>query len=101
MPRYDYLCPNCGDECERQSTISQRKHQRCDQCDTVLDQIYKPQPHYKPFHGYFDIGLGVEVTGKQQRAKVMRAIDADFRDPPSKGDASARLDKINEMRARR
>lgn len=98
MPMYDYLCPKCGDECEKLAPVSQRQNQKCAQCGETLDQIHKPQRHYKPFNPYFDIGLGVEVQDKAHRAKVMRQNGLDFRDHISKGDLSKRNDKIADQK---
>src|SRR5687768_17059861 len=99
MPRYDYLCEGCGDESERQSTITARNDQKCELCGGTLGLIWKPATSFQPFTPYFDIGLGVDVTDKNHRAKVMRQNALDFREPPKAGDRTARLDKIHERKA--
>jgi putative FmdB family regulatory protein len=98
MPRYDYLCQTCNEESEGQVRVDDRHKQVCAACSGPLTLIYKPQVKYVPFNGYFDTGLGVEVTGRMQRQKIMGKLSADFRDPPSRGDTSARLDRIAEQR---
>ena len=50
------------------------------------------------FSNYYDEGLDVEVTGRQQRQRVMRDLKADFRERPSPGERSARRDKAHERR---
>jgi len=77
-----------------------RHEQKCG-CGYTLTMIHKPTPHYRPFEPYFDEGLGVHVTGKQHRRRVMRDLGFDFRDHMSKGDQSMRLDKVNEARKRK
>jgi putative FmdB family regulatory protein len=98
MPTYDYLCPKCGDECERIAVIANRNDQKCSQCGEQLDRIMKPQRHFKPFNPYFDMGLGVEVTSPGQRKAEMRKNGFDFKDHPSKGQTSARMDKIADKK---
>ena len=50
------------------------------------------------FQNYYDLGLDVDITGRQHRQRVMRDLKVDYRDPPSKGDRSARIDKMMEKR---
>lgn len=100
MPLYDYQCKGCGREVEKSAPMAERHNQTCDVCHDELEILFKPTPRYKPFNGYFDEGLGVEVTGRQHRQRVMRDLGMDFRDHPSKGDLNARKDKCNEVRKR-
>jgi len=102
MPLYDYRCPKCG-PVEQFSLVDFRNDQKCETCGSALELIPFPQPKhdYTPFHPYFDEGLGVEVTGRDQRRRVMNGLHVDFRDHPSKGDESARRDKCEAMRKSR
>ncbi len=99
MPLYDYRCPECKEEIERSATIAERHNQTCETCGGPLEKIPKPTPRYVPFQNYFDLGLGVEVTGRDHRRRVMRDLNCDHRDPPSKGDISARRDWAAQQRA--
>lgn len=47
----------------------------------------------KGFEPYFDLGLGKEVTGWGDIRQEMRRKHMDFRDHPSKGAISARVDR--------
>lgn len=98
MPLYDYRCKSCSWEGEKMAPIAVRHSQKCDTCDGKLEMIFKPQPRYVPFQNYFDIGLGVEITGRDHRRRVMRDLQCDHRDPPSTGDISARKDWAAEAR---
>lgn len=98
MPLYDFRCGGCEVELERPARIVDRHTQVCEECGGPLTLIPKPQPKYVPFHSYFDIGLGVEVTGRDHRRRVMRDNALDYRDIPRPGDRTARQDKIHERK---
>lgn len=51
-----------------------------------------------PFSNYFDEGLGVDITGRDHRRRVMRDLHCDHRELPTKGDKSARRDKIEQRK---
>jgi hypothetical protein len=70
----------------------------CKECGETLTKVYRPQRHYKPFQSYFDESLGVEITGRDHRRRVMRDMQVDFKDHPSKGDLDARRDRCMEIR---
>jgi hypothetical protein len=78
----------------------------CGRCGKVVEIGSWPFcPHGKahPARGFeprFDIGLGREVTGWGDVRQAMRDEHLDFRDHPSPGDTSARLDKIAEKQRR-
>lgn len=100
MPLYDYTCPKCGIR-EQFSLIAHRNDQRCEECGSSLTLIPHPPPKknpYKPFNPYFDEQLGVMITGRDHRRRVMRDQKCDFRDHPSEGQLSARRDWANEIR---
>lgn len=99
MPLYDYECDQCGAESERMALMAERNSQKCE-CGGALIIVHRPTPRYKPFNNYFDIGLGVEITGRDHRRRVMRDLGMDFRDHPSPGDTTARKDRCNEARKR-
>lgn len=98
MPLYDYECPDCGFEGEIAARMDDRKNQPCPKCTTILMQVHRPTPRYRPFNPYFDIGLGEEITSYAHRRRVMKSQGMDYRDHPSPGDTSARLDKIADTR---
>lgn len=104
MPIYDYNCPNCG-HVEQYSPVSTCEEQkRCSTCGADLEWIRFPKPRngeYRPFEPYFDEGLGVMVTGREHRRRVMRDQQCDFRDHPSPGQISARKDWANQQRKER
>ena len=102
MPLYDYHCPSCDVDLEHFAPMADRRNQKCPTCGAPLGApIPKPQPRYVPFHPYFDEGLGVFVTGRNHRRRVMREFNCDFRDHPSRGDESARVDKAYENKKAR
>lgn len=84
----------------------------CDRCyKAILDEsqhglnICPMEPRRdivagKGFEAHFDIGLGRYVTGWGDIRKGMREEHLDFRDHPSPGARSARLDKVNERKKR-
>lgn len=98
MPLYDYECTECGFEGEQFALMADRSTQKCPKCATILTQVHRPTPRYRPFNAYFDIGLGQEITSLAHRKRVMKAQAMDYRDHPSPGDSSARLDKIADSR---
>lgn len=81
-------------------------------CDRCYKQIEDPSEHglnlcpleprrdahSKGFEPYFDIGLGRYVTGWGDIRKGMREEHLDFREHPTRGELSARADKMNEAR---
>lgn len=106
MPLYDYRCSNPGcDQFEVEFELivpmAARHEQFCDTCNKQLEKLDRPTHQYKPFHNYFDEGLGVEITGRDHRRRVMRDLQMDYRDHMSIGDRTARLDKCNEQRKER
>jgi len=100
MPLYDYECACCGIELEQMVPMAVRHSARCPTCSGSLNLVFRPTPRYVPFHPYFDIGLGVDVTGRDFRRRYMRDHALEHRDPPRPGDRSARFDRINEARKR-
>lgn len=103
MPLYDYRCTNhrCDSfdvEFERMTFMVDRHDQKCDTCGDPLEKLDRPTPRYKPFQNYFDLGLGVEVTGRDHHRRLLRDMNAVQRDPPSKGDISARKDWAAQAR---
>ena len=57
----------------------------------------QPRPAFEP---YFDVGLGRYVTGWGDVRQGMREHHLDFRDHPTRGDLSARRDRIEEGKRR-
>lgn len=99
MRMIDYHCPGCGMDDEY--LVRGDEDPRCNvcrKCGHALEVVVRPQRHYKPFEPYFDEGLGVMVTGKMHRRRVMRDLGMDFKDHMSKGDQTARIDKAMERR---
>ena len=80
----------------------------CERCGHILRVADSPWcrdghapvlPDRTPlFQNYYDVGLGVEITGRDQRRRVMRDLKCDHRDPPKKGDVSTRLDRVHAQR---
>lgn len=101
MPLYAYHCSNCDARLERLVLMDERHSQSCELCGSPLDKQDAPDPHYKPFHNYFDEGLGVAITGRDHRRRVMREMKCDYRDHMSKGDQSARIDRAQAAKAER
>jgi hypothetical protein len=68
--------------------------------------VYTPRPHERsvqtaPFVAYYDHGLGMEITGLGDRQAEMRRNNLHYREHPSKGDLSARRDRLEERRRAR
>jgi hypothetical protein len=64
------------------------------------------RPHGKSvqtnaFVTYFDIGLGVQIDSLGQRWRVMKDQHVDYRDKLSRGDLSARRDRIEQQKRER
>lgn len=94
MPRYDVDCPKCG--IHERFKIMDARHDPCDTCGGPIELLFTSSTPSKGFEAYFDMGLGVEVTGIGDRKVVMRREKLDYRDHPSPGEMSARRDKANE-----
>lgn len=101
MPLYDYRCGTCNAEFELFAPMDKRHDQTCGTCGSKLEMMWKAQPSYAPFSPYFDEGLGVMITGRDHRRRVMRDQHCDFRDHPSPGQISARKDWANQKRKER
>lgn len=68
--------------------------------------ITTPRPHdrsvqLQPFVPYFDYGLGEYVTSLGDRWAAMKRHGLDYKDHPTKGDLSARRDRIEQQKAAR
>lgn len=99
MPTYDVHCPNCGIY-ERFSWKVEQRRDPCEKCGAEVDTVQSLGTKTTGFEPYFDIGLGVDVNGAGDRRAAMRKLNADYREPPSLGDRSARADRINETKKR-
>ncbi len=98
MPRYDRKCKQCGREWERVSTIADRMAP-CETCGGEVLEVWKPSvQNAYGFVAYWDYGLGREITGLGDRHQEMRAQHLEYRDKMSKGDMSARHDKIHQAK---
>lgn len=102
-PLYDYQCQRCETEEEIFAPMAERHAQSCERCGEPLRLILRPTPHYDPTQQdtYYDEGLGVEITGRDHRRRVMRDLKCDHRERPRPGDMSARADRCNELRKER
>lgn len=98
MPNYDVECPTCGTY-ERFKKIADRRDP-CDKCGSLVDVLITASHKTTGFEPYFDYGLGIEVTGQGDINKMKREHNLYDKDPPSKGEVSARRDRINEKRKR-
>ncbi len=99
MPRYDVECPNCGTH-ERVRSVADRR-QPCDTCGSPVELLFSASTSSKGFEPYFDYGLGHTITGVGHRKQLMRGEHLDYRDHPSKGDQSARLDRVHAAKRQR
>ena len=66
-------------------------------CITTI-RPHEPVLPYVPFTEYFDIGLGETVTSFADRWRFMRQKGLQYRDLPSKGELSARRDRIEQQK---
>lgn len=98
MPLYQYYCKHCDKDVEIIAAVAARHDQPCPSCGGRLEKVQRPMTDKSIFQPYMDEGLGVFITGRDHRRRVMRDLQCDFRDHMSKGDRSARLDKINQQR---
>jgi hypothetical protein len=53
---------------------------------------------HHPFIPYFDFALGKQIDSHAQRWTEMKAAKVDYRDKLSKGDLSARRDKVEQQK---
>lgn len=97
MPTYDLRCLSCGREWERISLIASRRDP-CEECGGAVEQVFKHSVQATPFVPYFDEGLGIQVNSFADRWTGMRRAGLQYRDLPSKGDLSARRDRIEERK---
>lgn len=105
MPIYDLRCEGCGRTWERVSTIAER-YAPCETCGAGVVQEFKHSVQATPFIPYFDWALGEQVTSLADRWRLMRPqTDGDeisrgkleYRDKMSKGDLSARQDRLHQQ----
>ena len=70
---YDLQCPRCGDEWEQLARIEQAVE--CDGCHVPAQRLISA-PHTIPDNldakSYDDDGLGVRITSRSQRKRLMR-----------------------------
>lgn len=97
MPNYDVECPNCGPS-ERINVPIDERDAPCETCGSPVQVLITVGTKSKGFEPYFNDGLGVYVTGQGDINKAMREASADYRPLPTKGDLSARRDRIEERR---
>mgnify|MGYP001598559743 CR=1 FL=1 len=73
MPMYDVQCPRCGDEWEQLARIEQIVE--CDGCRVPVQRLISA-PHTVADNldakSYYDDGLGVHITSRSQRRRLMR-----------------------------
>lgn len=96
MPTYDVECPNCGTY-ERLVPLD-RRHDPCHKCGAQVEILISAATKSKGFEPYFNHGIGEYVTGQGDINKAKREHNLRDREPPRKGDLSARMDKIHERR---
>ena len=58
-----------------------------------------PAKHY-PFKAYFDLGLGRQIDSQADRWRAQKELNVQPRDGMSKGDLSARQDRLEQQRRR-
>jgi hypothetical protein len=104
------VCPTCARQvcrrCGELLTFCVCETIRCEKCgirfgigqSPVCKDGHDYVGRYEPFTAYFDIGLGVEVTSHAQRWRLMREAKVDYRDKLSKGELSARRDRVEQQR---
>lgn len=107
MPTYDLRCLDCGREWERASTIAAR-YEPCETCAGAVEQVFKHSVQSTPFVAYFDFALGKQINGLGDRRQAMKGEydphtgkvwgQLDYRDKMSKGDLSARDDRVQEQK---
>lgn len=95
MPNYDVECDNCG-VFERINWPLERRAEPCDRCGGPVQTLITSATKSKGFEAYFNYGLGEHVTGTGDINKAKRENNLRDKEPPSKGEMSARNDRINE-----
>jgi hypothetical protein len=102
---WDLVCVGCG-ALERDVACSIFAVPTCPSCGA--ERRLTDRADYHPFTPYFDFALGVQVDSLADRWRHMRGtIDRDsgqrvgqmdYRDKMSKGDLSARQDRIEQQK---
>jgi putative FmdB family regulatory protein len=100
MPLYEVRCQDCDQQYERILPIAERNNP-CDKCGGTVDQIYRNAIPQRGFEPYYDEGLGIFATGKGDINQAMRRLGAREREPMSRGDLSARRDKVEALKRQR
>lgn len=80
----DGLCPRCGHGIQ----LGEWPFCKGDPAD------HAPSVQTNAFAVYFDHGLGCEITSLGDRWRLMKEKGLTYREHPSKGELSARRDKI-------
>jgi hypothetical protein len=83
-------------------------HDPCEKCGAIVHVGEWPFcPHgavgrtHHEFEAYYDQGLGETITTRDQRRRLLKNANAYARDGLSKGDLSARMDKVKADRKQR
>jgi len=71
MPIYQYFCGTCQESFESLRAVALRYTATCPTCDEV-GQLRVSLPIRLVEMDYYDDGLGVHVTSRQQRAEQMK-----------------------------
>ncbi len=71
MPVYIYNCKQCDKEWEAFRPMASRHDETC-KCGAKPDIVLRPGARPQVME-YFDVGLGVHITGPAHRRAVMKA----------------------------
>ena len=76
MPLYDFVCPTCKRRQEDVSVPYSVTMLPC-VCGRVTHRQFPVQAAlgYQPFEAYYDEGLGCDVTGRQEKRRIMQALN--------------------------
>ena len=97
MPIYDLRCTSetCGKRVERVTLKATTDHAPCE-CGAPVERVYAAGIPTKGFEPFYNPALGAFVYGRGDEHQIARQHRLIESEPPSKGDLSARRDKIRE-----
>ena len=79
MPRYDYVCPDCGNEFEVRQSFDSEPVATCDLCQGTARRVIHSVPIVFKGSGFYvnDYGKGKSATSSSADSRPSRNADPD------------------------
>lgn len=71
MPMYDYECKECNKDWINFHVVDERGDEKCPCCKGEAIRLISSGPKPVVYNYYCD-GIGAQITGPEQRAKLMK-----------------------------